>query len=39
MASATCSKTLNDKKYFNSVKNFWATRVFQGKRNLLKNIE
>jgi len=26
-ASASCSKFLNDKKYFNPVKNFWANSV------------
>jgi len=44
-ASASCSKILNDKKYFTTVKNFRATlffranSVFQGKRKLLKNPE
>jgi len=35
-ANASCSKILNDKKYFNTVENFGATRVFQGKTKLLK---
>jgi len=35
-ASASCSKILNDKKYFSIVKNFRANSVFQGKRKLLK---
>ena len=38
MASASCSKILNDKIYFNTVKNSKET-VFQGKRMLLKNPE
>jgi len=39
-ASASCSKILNDKKYiFNTVKNFKANSVFQGKRKFLKNPE
>jgi len=33
-ASASCSKFLNDKKYFNTVKNFKANSVFQGKRKV-----
>jgi len=37
-ASAICSKILNDKIYFNTVKNSRAT-VFQGKRKLLTNPE
>jgi len=32
--SATCSKILNDKKYFNTVKIFRAYSVFQGKRKV-----
>jgi len=35
-ASASCSKFLKDKKYFNTVKIFRATSVFQGKRKLFK---
>jgi len=35
-ASASCSKTLKDKKYFNPVKNFRENSVFQGKRKLFK---
>ena len=37
-ASASCSKILNDKKYFNrpTVKNLRANSVFQGKRRLVK---
>jgi len=35
-ASASCLKILNDKKYFNTVEIFRATRVFQGKTKLLK---
>ena len=38
-ASTSCSKTLNDKKNFNTVKDFGATRVFQGKTKLLKYLE
>jgi len=38
-ASARCSKILNDKKYFNTGKNFRAICVFQGKRKLFKNPE
>jgi len=30
-ASASCSKFLNDKKYFNTVKIFRANSVFEGK--------
>jgi len=37
-ASASCSKFLNDKNYFNTVKNFRANFVFQGKSKLLKNV-
>jgi len=37
MASASCSEILNEKKYFNTVKNFRAYSVFHGKRKLLKN--
>ena len=37
-ASASCSKHLNVKSIFNPVKHFWAT-VFQGKRELLRNLE
>jgi len=37
-ASTNCSKFLNNKKYFKTVKNFTAT-LFQGKRKLLKNPE
>ena len=29
-------KNLKDKKYFNTVKNFWVNSVFQGKRRLFK---
>jgi len=36
-ASASCSKILNDKIYYNTVKNSRANSVFQGKRKLLKN--
>jgi len=36
-ASAKCSKLLNVKCIFNTVKIFRANSVFQGKRNLLKN--
>jgi len=35
-ASASTSKILKDKKYFNAVKNFWANSVLRGKRNLSK---
>jgi len=35
-ASASFSKILKDKKYFNAVKNFRANSVFQGKRMLFK---
>ena len=38
-ASASCSKILNVKNIFNTVKNFRAQSVFQGKRKLLKNPE
>ena len=38
-ASAICSKILNDKKYFNTVKNSRANPDFQRKRKLLKNPE
>jgi len=37
-ASASCSKILKDKKYFNTVKNSRADSVLQGKRRLLKNV-
>jgi len=39
ISGASCSKILNDKKYFNTVKIFRANFVFQGKRKLLKNLE
>jgi len=35
-ASASSSKILIDKQYFNAVKNFWANSVFQDKRKLSK---
>ena len=35
-ASASCSKILKHKKYFNAVKNFRANSIFQGKRRLFK---
>jgi len=35
-ASASSSKTLKDKKYFNAVKIFRANSVFQDKRKLFK---
>jgi len=35
-ASSSCSKILKDKKYFNTVKNFRAISVFQGKGRLFK---
>jgi len=38
-ASASCSKILNVKCIFNTVKNFWANSVFEGKVKLLKNPE
>jgi len=38
-ASASCSKILNVKSIFNTVKNFRAHSVFQGKCKLLKNYE
>ena len=38
-ATTSCSKILNDKKYFSTVKNSRAPSVFQGKRKLLKNPE
>jgi len=38
-ASASCSKILNVKSIFNTVKIFRAHAVFQGKRRLLKNPE
>jgi len=38
-ASASCSKILNVKRIFNTVKNFRAHSAFQGKRKLLKNPE
>ena len=38
-ASASCSKLLNVKSIFNTVKNFRANSVFQGKRKLLKTPE
>jgi len=38
-ASASCSKILNVKRIFNTVKNFRAHSVFQDKRKLLKNPE
>jgi len=37
--SASCSKMLNDKIYFNTVKISRANSLFQGKRKLLKNYE
>jgi len=36
-ASASCSKILNVKSRFNTVKNFRANSDFQGKRKLFKN--
>ena len=38
-ASASCSKILNDKIYFNTVKNSRANSVSQGKRKLFKKSE
>jgi len=38
-ASAICSKILNVKRIFNTVKNFRGSSVFQGKRKSLKNPE
>jgi len=38
-ASASCSKILNDKKYFNTMKIFRANSIFQGNLKLLKNPE
>jgi len=38
-ASVSCSKLLNVKSIFNTVKIFRANSVFQGKRKLLKNPE
>jgi len=38
-ASASCSKTLNDKKIFQYSEKFNDNSVFQGKRKLLKNPE
>jgi len=38
-ASTSCSKILNVKVIFNTVQNVRAHAVFQGKRNLLKNLE
>ena len=38
-ASASCSKTLNDKKIFQYSEKFHDNSVFQGKRKLLKNPE
>ena len=35
-ASASSSKILKDKKYFNAVKNFRVNSIFQGKRKLFK---
>ena len=35
-ASSSCSKILKDKNYFNTVKNFRANSVFQGKSRLFK---
>jgi len=35
-ASSSCSKILEDEKYFNTVKNFRAKSVFQGKQRLFK---
>ena len=37
--STICSKIPNDKRYFNTVKNFRAHSVLQGKHRLLKNPE
>jgi len=37
--SATCSKILNDEKYFNTVKNFGTTLFFRASLKLLKNPE
>jgi len=34
--SSSCSKILEDEKYFNTVKNIRANSVFQGKRRLFK---
>jgi len=34
--SASCSKILKDKKYFNAAKNFRANSVFQSKSKLFK---
>jgi len=36
-ASASCSKVLKDKKYFNTVKSFRATLLFRA-RKLFKNL-
>ena len=38
-ASASCSKILNVKSIFNTLKNFRTHAVFQGKRKLLRNPE
>jgi len=38
-ASSSCSKIPKDKKYFNTVKNFKANSVFQGKRRLFKSLK
>jgi len=38
-ASVCDSKLQNNKNIFNTVKNFRASSVFQGKRKLLKNPE
>ena len=38
-ASASCSKILNDKKYFQYSENFQVNSGFKGKRKLLKNPE
>jgi len=38
-ASASCSKILNVKSISNTVKNFRANSVFQGKCKVLKNPE
>jgi len=37
-ASASSSKILKDKKYFNAVKIFRENSVFQGKRKLFKSM-
>jgi len=38
-ATASCSKILNNKIYFSTVKNSRAPSVYQGKLKLLKNHE